>query len=249
MTPIGRLLLVYINWVYTYFPTYAEEYHAYNLPNAIPVILGEANYEQEHNGNTDGGSVQNLRRQEYWTTLAGTTGQIYGSYWTDRFAPGWQNNLDTPGALQIGYLASLFTPFNWYNLVPDQGHTFVIAGYGTAYTNLTAGTASGTIPADTYVAASITADGTLAVVYMPTSRTISVNMGRFVGSTIIKWYDPSNGTYIAVAGSPFANTGNEQFTPPGTTSDGQGDWVLVFTSSAVQSSTPPPRPQNLRIVQ
>jgi hypothetical protein len=39
----------------------------------------EANYDFEHNLNTDGGSPANLRRQEYWTMLSGTTGQVYGS--------------------------------------------------------------------------------------------------------------------------------------------------------------------------
>jgi hypothetical protein len=238
-----------INWVYTYFPTYAEEFHAYNLANVMPVMLGEANYEQEHNGNTDGGSVETLRRQEYWSVLAGTTGQLYGSYWTDRFASGWQNNLNTPGALQLGYLVSLFNSLPWYNLVPDQRHTLVTAGYGTAYTNLGASTASGTIPADTYATAALTPDGNFAVVYLPTIRTITIDMTKLAGSTAIKWLDPSNGSYTTVAGSPFANTGTHQFTPPGQTSDGQGDWVLILTNVKAPLAEPvPPPPLNLRVV-
>ncbi len=240
--------VVDINWDYSYFPTYAEELHAYNLSNTKPGMLGEANYEQEDNGNTDGGSVENLRRQEYWSALSGTTGQMYGSYWTDRFAPGWQNNLNTPGALQLGYLVALFAPLQWYNLVPDQNHAFVTAGYGNRYTNLTAGSATGTIPADTYATAAITPDGKLAAVYVPTTRTITVDMTKFAGFTAVKWFDPSNGASTTVNGSPFANTSKQQqFTPPGRTSDGQGDWVLVFTNTAAGSATPPP-PQNLRIV-
>jgi hypothetical protein len=237
-----------INWVYTYFPTYAEELRAYNLPNVMPVMLGEANYEQEHNGNTDGGSVETLRRQEYWSMLAGTTGQLYGSYWTDRFASGWQNNLNTPGALQLGYLASLFNSLPWYNLVPDQSHALVTAGYGTFYTNLSAGTASGTIPADTYATAALTPDGNLALVYLPTVRTLTVDMTKLAGSIVARWFDPSNGNYTTVAGSPLANTGKSQFIPPGKTSDGQGDWVLILTNSALSYLKPAP-PQNLRIVQ
>jgi hypothetical protein len=244
--------VVDINWAYTYFPTYAEEFHAYNLSNIKPVMLGEANYEQEHDGNTDGGSVETLRRQEYWSASSGTTGQLYGSYWTDRFAAGWQNNLNTPGALQLGYLVALFAPLQWYNLVPDQNHSFVTAGYGTLYTNLGASTASGTIPPDTYATAAITPDRTMAVVYLPTIRTITVDMTKLAGSTAVKWFDPSNGVTTTVSGSPFANTGKRQFTPPGATSDGNGDWVLVFTNASQTPppppTTPPPPPQNLRIV-
>jgi ATP dependent DNA ligase C terminal region len=68
--------------------------------------------------------------------LSGAAGQLYGSYWTDRFASGWQSNLDTLGAVQFGYLGSFFTPLAWWNLVPDQSHQFVTLGYGTLYTNL-----------------------------------------------------------------------------------------------------------------
>ena len=41
-------------------------------------------------------------------------------------------------------------------------------------------------------------------------------------------YDPTTGEYITVGGSPFANTGIRQFTPPGKNHDGDGDWVLVL---------------------
>jgi hypothetical protein len=44
--------------------------------------MEEANYEFQNNSNTDGGSLANLRRQEYWTMLSGATGQLYGSAYT-----------------------------------------------------------------------------------------------------------------------------------------------------------------------
>ena len=53
-----------------------------------------------------------------------------------------------------------------------------------------------------------------------------------------RWYDPSNGTFTAIAGSPFANTGSRNFTPAGNNHAGDGDWVLVLESSPV-SGTPP----------
>ena len=36
--------------------------------------------------------------------------------------------------------------------------------------------------------------------------------------------------YTTAPGSPFANTGTKQFTPPGLTSDGSKDWVLLLKS-------------------
>ena len=73
---------------YTYYPTYAQVLKEYNRPNFRPVFMVEANYEFEHL-NTDGGSLPNLRHQEYWTMLSGATGQLYGSAYTWRLPSGY----------------------------------------------------------------------------------------------------------------------------------------------------------------
>jgi hypothetical protein len=41
-----------------------------------------------------------------------------------------------------------------------------------------------------------------------------------------QWYDPSNGAWIAIAGSPFQNSGTQNFATPGKNHDGEPDWVL-----------------------
>jgi Putative collagen-binding domain of a collagenase/Fibronectin type III domain len=69
------------------------------------------------------------------------------------------------------------------------------------------------------------------MVYMPTRRTITVDMTKLGGSTTAQWYDPANGTYVQIAGSPFSNTGTRNFTPPGNNADGDGDWVLVLEAT------------------
>ena len=45
-------------------------------------------------------------------------------------------------------------------------------------------------------------------------------------------YDPANGQYVAIAGSPFANAGSRWFEPPGQNGDGDGDWVLLLEAAA-----------------
>jgi Protein of unknown function (DUF4038) len=121
--------LIEIDAAYTYFPTYAQILMEYNRANFKPIFLVEANYEFEKNSRTDGGSPQNLRRQEYWTMLSGTTGQVYGSAYTWRLEKGWETKLDTPGVIQLSYMKNLFVSRKWYDLVPDQDHTIVSAGY------------------------------------------------------------------------------------------------------------------------
>jgi hypothetical protein len=55
-------------------------------------------------------------------------------------------------------------------------------------------------------------------------------MGAFAAGFKVnaRWFDPTNGTYTLVAGSPFAATGSQVFAPPGKNSQGQADWVIVF---------------------
>jgi Protein of unknown function (DUF4038)/Putative collagen-binding domain of a collagenase len=219
--------IVDLSGVYTYNPTYAQVLKEYNRPNYRPVFMEEANYEFEHNANTDGGSLPNLRRQEYWTMLCGATGQLYGSKYTWQLPRGWlfgwRSYLDTPGVIQLGHMKNLFALRRWYDLVPDQAHLVVTDGYGTP-----APLGTGSVTTDTYLTAARTSDGALVIAYMPTIRMISVAMSALSGTAAARWYDPTTGEYITVGGSPFANTGIRQFTPPGKNHDGDGDWVLVL---------------------
>jgi Protein of unknown function (DUF4038) len=184
---------------YTYFPTYAQVLTEYNRPNFKPVFLVEANYEFEHLPFTDGGTIQNLRRQEYWALLSGAAGQIYGSAYTWRLPDGWQRQLDSPGAQQLAYLTDLFLAHRWYDLIPDERHTVVTAGYGQvagyigklyAHVGRLSGRAQraldvfkrhtglGSVTTNTYAAAASTPDGCLVIVYLPTIRAITVDMSK-----------------------------------------------------------------------
>jgi hypothetical protein len=230
------------NWSYSYWPMYPENYHLYGLTPAKPFILGETMYEQEGTSINDTGTPENVRRQQWWTMFSGAAGFLYGSTWSDKFLSGWQTSVDSPGAAQVGYLAATLAPFEWYNLVPDTGHTFVTAGYGTerpSLGNVLGGNASGTMTSN-YVTAAVAPDGKFGGAYLPTTSTITVNMTKFSGSVSATWVDPSTGHSTVVSGSPFASSGTQQFTSPGNTSDGQQDWVLMFTSTAVPPPTPTP---------
>lgn len=221
--------IVGLNAVYTYYPTYVEMLHAYNQSTNTPVFLAEANYEFESlAGPLTTAPI--LRKQEYWTLLSGgLAGQLYGNHYTWTFTSGWQANLDTPGVAEMGYVTALFAPRAWYNLVPDTNHTVVTAGYGTY-------TGSGYVADNNYLTAASTPDGTLAIAYMPTVRTITVSLAKFSAAVTAQWYDPSSGGYLPIAGSPFSNTGTQNFTPPGNNMDGDGGWVLVLEAVA----DPPP---------
>jgi hypothetical protein len=218
--------IIQLNASYTYQPTYDRVLYDFNHGNFLPTFMVESNYEFEQLSGPPGGTPLQLRRQEYWTLLSGATGQLYGNAYTWPFLcpqrdasgnciGGWKDKLDTPGQTQFGYVKALFEPRRWYDLVPDQGHTLVTDGLGTY----------GTLD---YVTAARTPDGTLAIAYVPSSRTVTVDLSKFSGSVTARWYDPTTGTFTSIADSPFTNAGNQQFTTPGTNGDGQDDWVLVL---------------------
>jgi hypothetical protein len=213
--------LIGLNAAYTYSPTYGEVLHAYNQSDTIPTFMIEANYEYEQNPYTDGGSTRILRMQEYWTMLSGATGQLYGNHYAVGFPSGWQNNLDSPGVTQLKYMANLFGSRPWYKLVPDQNHVFVTGGYGQFITG-------GLIDGNNYVTSAVTHDGLLGMAYLPQGGIVTVAMTKFRNTVTARWFDPSANTFTTIAGSPFSNTGTQDFTSPGSNSAGDPDWVLLL---------------------
>lgn len=217
----GMRKIAALDAVYTYRPTYAEILAEYKRREFKPIFMVEANYEFEHNGGTDGGTTQNLRRQEYWTMLSGTTGQLYASAYSWRFQSGWQQNLDTPGIMQLSYMRQLFAARRWYDLVPDRAQQIVTAGRGQF-------SRTDPIPDDTYVTAAATPDGSLVMAYLPSIRRVTVDMSKLSGAATAHWFDPTDNTFIAIGHGPLPNSGSRHFRPPGNNSAGDGDWVLVL---------------------
>ena len=224
------LSILGLNATYTYFPTYARLQYDYNRPYFLPNFMVEANYEFESlQGPTTTAPI--LRKQEYWAMTSGSTGQLYGNGYIWPFLNGWQDNLDTPGAIQMGYLRTFFEPRAWYSLIPDTSHVVVTDGYGT-YSD------AGHVADNDYLTAARTPDGTLVIIYTPIIRTFTVDLSELSAEAVTRWYDPSSGTYVAVLGSPFPNTGTHDFTPPGNNGGGDGGWVLVLETQPPETEPP-----------
>jgi hypothetical protein len=221
----GWAPIINVNASYTYYPPYAQVLKDYNRSNFLPVVMIESDYEFEREA-----TPAILRRQEYWSNLSGAAGQLYGNGFTWPFKAGWKSKLDTPGAVQMAYVKALFEPRAWYDLIPDQDHMVVTAGYGTFDSTTTAGNRY--VMTSDYVTAARTPDGSLVIAYMPSLRPLTVDMSKLRASTQARWYDPSRGVYVSIQGSPFANSGAHMFMPPGNNGDGDGDWVLVLEAGA-----------------
>jgi hypothetical protein len=237
--------LIDFDAAYTYFPTYAQVLTEYNRLEFKPVFMVEATYEFERG---EDGSAYSLRRQEYWTMLSGATGQLYGSAYTWRLDKGWEGHLDTPGATQLALMKNLFAKRRWYDLVPDQDHSVLVGGYDPASEyvgKLVAWLGNLQLPIDvagrlkqhapwasvstnTFALAARASDGSCAIIYLPSPRTVTIDMSKLAGPVVARWYDPTSGSYSEVEGSPLANAGLRQLSPRAANSAGDRDWVLVL---------------------
>jgi hypothetical protein len=113
----------------------------------------------------------------------------------------------------------LFSALRWWQLAPDTANELVTAGRGT---NLTSDEPIDVLDND-YVTAARTPDRRLAVIYLPTQRTISVNPSAMAPGTRAAWIDPASGSTRPASMSAT-------FTTPGRNADGRTDWLLVLTS-------------------
>jgi hypothetical protein len=230
--------IISLNSTYTYSATYMQMLHSYNQKPVMPAYLVEAHYDLEDVGTPgDYGTPEVLRREDYWTALSGGTGQFYGNRYTWSLTNGWEGYIDTPGVAQLEIWKSFFTSLPWQELVPDQRHETVTAGYGTFgsdqvhFDSQTLSAWGDVKVSDSdYATAARTPDGSYVVLYMPTARTISVDMSRLRGPATAKWFDPSSGTYQNVSGSPFPNKGSHEFSPPAKNAAGDSDWVLLLNA-------------------
>lgn len=113
----------------------------------------------------------------------------------------------------------LFRSRPWYDLVPDQDHTVVTDGLGE-------------FNGMDYLAAGRTPDGKTVIAYVPSRRTITVDMSKLAGQRARGWwFDPRSGQ--ATEAGEFLTTGQQQLTPPA-----EGDWVLVL-DEAISKLSPP----------
>ena len=214
---------VNLNAEYDYYAPYAEVLAGYKILThpRCRSSAPRANYEFENYLRINPGNAKDLRRQEYWTMTSGATGLLYGNHytWDD---PSWadeEKHLDTIGVQQLGYMSTFFKSVAWFNLVPDQTHSFVTAGYGTFQNQ-------GIESSGNYVTAAVSADGTLGVAYLPQRTTVTLDMAKMRGQTTARWYDPTTGTYSTIG--ILANSGSHQFTSPAKHKDGSDDWLLVL---------------------
>jgi hypothetical protein len=176
-----------------------------------------------------------VRQAAYWAVFAGAFGHSYGSHdvWqffsAKRPAIGnartpWPEALEQEGARDLIHLRRLLLSRPFLTRIPDP--SIVVNGSG---------------PGADHVQATRDQNGTYAFVYVPTGRTITVDV-RKVTSTRVRawWFDPRTGE-ATPAGESEARDRVEfhrDFDPPGDYPGRGNDWVLVLDDPS--KGYPPP---------
>ncbi|AUS96054.1 hypothetical protein CDQ84_03130 [Clostridium thermosuccinogenes] len=191
---------------YNYSNMVEQMTKAYHLNPVRPVILGETHYEY----NT-GISSSLLRKFAYTSVILGGAGQTYGNKDIWIATCFWRVAMDAPAAHHMSHLKELFTSVKWYQMIPDTTHVLVTKGYGSG---------------EEFAPACYSEDGSLAIVYIPTACTLTIDTDKFSGETEAYWFDPTSGMYIDIGNVTIQ--GEKKFKTPGKNSDGDEDWVLLF---------------------
>lgn len=209
--------------------------HDYALTPAKPTLDSEPNYE-DHPVNPwpkwdpANGHFRDydVRKQLYRSVFAGGCGVTYGHHSIWQFCgprnPGinhtdrtWFEAINRPGAEQVRYLRALIESRPFLSRIPDQGVLASDPGSGGQH-----------------IEATRDSNGAYLIVYLPTTRAVSVQLSSLTGATVRGWwYCPRTGQLSHIG--KFGKTSSPvTFSPP---LEGP-DWVLVV-EDASQFALPP----------
>lgn len=200
------------------------ENHARKSPK--PTLDGGARMEEHPIGwNPENGwfDEYDARQAAYWALLSGACGHAYGHHgawqmWEADKPPvsfvrtPWIDALSAPGGGQMKHVRALFEARPWHRLVPDQD---LIAG------NPRRG-------AD-HVRAARAEDGSFALIYSPTGRSVTINLEKIKAKKIrAMWFNPREGKAGVLGEYEGEKKRTFEFF-----SHGRGnDWMLIVEDAA-----------------
>jgi hypothetical protein len=184
-----------LNLTYTYGIVHRALLADWARDPVWPTILIESTYEGEHNA-----TALQVRRQAWWSILCGASGHCMGNNPIWLFWDGWQEALDLPGSRDMERWGDFFRALPWATLEPDVEARLIIAGAGEAR-GLDRATAA------------ISTDRRLAVIYIPSPRPLTLDLGALDGAEMrVDWFEP--GTGVRASGGIVRADGRVTLAPP-----------------------------------
>lgn len=203
------------NTSYTYGPVAWRVLYDRARHPGRPTFLIETHYEDDFGKRTS----EEVRAYPYRAVLAGAAGHLFGNKPLWFCGRGWEAALDRPGSRFMSHAGAFFESREWWRLVPDLEHRFVVDGRGDP-------------GGDDGVQVAVTEARDTLIAYLPTARAIRVAFGRLAGARWrVWWFDPRSGH--AADGGVVESPGFRELTPPG-----EGDWALVIDDAGAARSAP-----------
>jgi Protein of unknown function (DUF4038)/Putative collagen-binding domain of a collagenase len=211
-----------LNWVYlnpSYIPSSVQL--NYSRSPWLPPFMGEDWCEGEHSETPLG-----LRQEGYGAVLGGAyLGRIFcnNAIWSfgapdyDTMDATWQSQLGSQGSVSQESLGQLLRSRENWLLVPDTNNTVLTAGYQSG---------------STIAVTSRTSDGQTIISYIPTQRTVTVDMTKISASSAKAWWFNPQTAATTLIGT-YPTSGTQNFTPPD-----QNDWVLVIDAASANLPAP-----------
>lgn len=192
-----------------------------------PLLQLDQSYEEDAPRFDDNTDPQWIRRKNYDGLLSGCAGTSFSPGTRDNQLytfKNWRPLMSTQGMREAKIAFDLFESRAWQTLEPDRDSRLVIEGRGD-------------FGSRDYACAARTKNGNTAIVYVPSERTIKLDMTQISGSSAMAWwYDPQLGaSYLS---GYYPTSGTQSFTTPDA-----GDWVLIV-DDATRGFAPPGRASN-----
>lgn len=189
-----------------------DGWNSTNNGHAVPVLLGEGEY--EGSGGGDDATASDVERQAWQARLSGACGEFSGHTDIWKFnktgtPDAWVSALTATGRTRLTHLKTFFAARAWHLLAPDTGDTFVTSAKGSGTTRKAAAFAT-----DSSWGAFMVSNGS-------SGGATTVAHTKFSGSFTWTWYNPRTGGTSGGA-SGVANSGTGNYTAPDTNS-----WVWV----------------------
>lgn len=173
-------------------PVYSECTTEYGRAGPIPFGMIEAIYEQERSPAI---SRAGLRRQSYQAWLSGACWVQFGNnpVWNFEaptalysYSGTWESNLSSVGNQDQTFVRQWLNATPWWNLVPTTDTSLVSSSLSSG---------------DTRICPALASDRTYAVIWVPSSQTITVVTNALTGvsgNVRIRRYDPTTGVYSII---------------------------------------------------
>jgi hypothetical protein len=206
--------------------------HDYGLRPVKPTLLAEGAYEDGDYGNGGHWVTPRLERiQAYLSVFAGGFGYTYGAngLWSfyetgqkpmERWpSQPWRAALSFEAGGQMRHLRTLMESRPMLLRIPDPS---LVAADGNRHNAFPAQATRGE-------------DGSYAFVYLPSSRPVTIRVGRLSGKTLrAYWFNPRDGKSQFIGAFPKSD--RREYAP--TSGRADDDWVLVLDDAA-QGFAPP----------